>query len=34
MGPHARVEAVEAEVNGIGAVFDGRLGALPIAGWR
>ena len=34
MGAHARVETVEAKVNGIGTVFDGGFGAFPIAGGR
>jgi hypothetical protein len=32
VGAHARVEAFEAEVNGVSAVFDGGFGAFPIAG--
>ena len=31
MGAHAGVEAFEAEVDGVRAVFDGGLGAIPIA---
>ena len=32
VGPHAGIEAVQAEVDGVGAVFDGRFGAVPITG--
>ncbi|OQB92401.1 MAG: hypothetical protein BWX86_01839 [Verrucomicrobia bacterium ADurb.Bin122] len=34
VGAHAGVEALEAEVDGIGAVFDGGAHALPVAGGR
>ena len=33
MRPHPGVELVQAEINRIGAVFDGRLRAFPIACW-
>ena len=32
LGPHAGIEAVEAEVDGVGAVFYGRAGAVPVTG--
>ena len=31
---HAGVETLEAEVDGVGAVFDGSAGAFPVAGGR
>ena len=34
VGPHSGVETFEAEIDGVGAVFDGRFGAFPIAGRR
>jgi hypothetical protein len=34
LGTHARVEALETEVDGVGAVLHGGLGAFPVAGRR